>query len=232
MPIYQWLRFDFFEIVENIPNHINRNLLNCRYDDKIAIFWQEIQEKLMNYNIFMVGAGALGCEYIKNFSLMGISYKNGEITVTDNDNIALSNLNRQFLFNINDVKENNFNCVRREAIKMNNNMKIKDYQLLINEETRNIFDDDFMEKQNVIISAVENVDARKYIDNLYTFYNKILLDSSTEGTKANSDIYYPNKSTCLNDYPFIVKKQIPMCTLKDFPTKIERCIEFSKNIFS
>lgn len=110
-------------------------------------------------------------------------------------------------------------------------MKIKDYQLLINEETRNIFDDDFMEKQNVIISDVDNVDARKYIDNLYTFYNKILLDSGSEGTKVNSDIYYPNKSTCLNDYPFIVKKQIPMCTLKDFPTKIEHCIEFSK-IFS
>ena len=116
-------------------------------------------------------------------------------------------------------------------MKINKKMKIKDYQLLINEETRNIFDDDFMENQNVIISAVDNVDARKYIDNLCTFYNKILLDSGTEGTKANSDIYYPNKSTCLNDYPFIVKKQIPMCTLKDFPTKIEHCIEFSKNIF-
>lgn len=233
MPIYQWLRFDFFEIIENIPNNINRNLLNCRYDDQIAIFGQEIQEKLMNLNIFMVGAGALGCEYIKNFALMGISCKNGEITVTDNDNIALSNLNRQFLFNINDVKENKSKsyCVKREAMKMNKNMKIKDYQLLINEETRNIFDDDFMENQNVIISAVDNVDARKYIDNLCTFYNKILLDSGTEGTKANSDIYYPNKSTCLNDYPFIVKKQIPMCTLKDFPTKIEHCIEFSKNIF-
>jgi molybdopterin/thiamine biosynthesis adenylyltransferase len=78
---------------------------------------------------------------------MGISCKNGEIIVTDNDNIALSNLNMQFLFNINDVKENKSKsyCVRRETMKMNNNMKIKDYQLLINEETRNIFDDDFME---------------------------------------------------------------------------------------
>ena len=233
MPIYQWLRFDFFEIIETIPNNINRNLLNCRYDDQIAIFGQEIQEKLMNLNIFMIGAGALGCEYIKNFALMGISCKNGKITVTDNDNIALSNLNRQFLFNINDVKENKSKsyCVKREAMKINKYMKIKDYQLLINEETRNIFDDDFMENQNVIISAVDNIQARKYIDNLCTFYNKILLDSGTEGTKANSDIYYPNKSTCLNDYQFIVKKQIPMCTLKDFPTKIEHCIEFSKNIF-
>lgn len=233
MPIYQWLRFDFFEIIENIPNNVNRNLLNCRYDDQIAIFGQEIQVKLMNLNLFMVGAGALGCEYIKNFGLMGISCKNGKITITDNDNIALSNLNRQFLFNINDVKDNKSKsyCVKREALKINKDMKIDDFQLLINEETRNIFDDSFMEKQNIIISAVDNINARKFIDSLCTFYNIILIDSGTEGTKANSDIYYPNKSTCLNDYQFRAKKQIPMCTLKDFPTKIEHCIEFSKNVF-
>ena len=125
MPIYQWLRFDFFEIIENIPNNVNRKLLNCRYDDQIAIFGQDIQKKLMDLNLFMVGAGALGCEYIKNFGLMGISCKNGKITVTDNDNIALSNLNRQFLFNKNDVKDNNSKsyCVKREAMKINKDMK-------------------------------------------------------------------------------------------------------------
>ena len=234
MPIYQWLRFDFFEIIENIPNNVNRKLLNCRYDDQIAIFGQEIQKKLMDLNLFMVGAGALGCEYIKNFGLMGISCKNGKITVTDNDNIVLSNLNRQFLFNKNDVKVNNSKsyCAKREAMKINKDMKIVDYQLLVNEKTKKTFDDEFFEKQNVIISAVDNISARQYIDNLCTFYNKIFLDSGTEGTKANCDIYYPNKSTCLNDYEFIIKKQIPMCTLKDFPTKIEHCIEFSKNIFT
>ena len=48
----------------------------------------------MDLNLFMVGAGALWCEYIKNFGLMGISCKNVKINVTDNDYIASSNLNR------------------------------------------------------------------------------------------------------------------------------------------
>ena len=75
----------------------------------------------------MVGAGALGCEYIKNFSLMGISCKNEKLTITDNDNISLSNLNRQFLFNKNDMKENSSKsfCAKREALKIN-----KDYPRL------------------------------------------------------------------------------------------------------
>lgn len=47
----------------------------------------------------MVGAGALGCEYIKAFALMGVGCgETGKVAVTDNDNIEVSNLNRQFLF--------------------------------------------------------------------------------------------------------------------------------------
>ena len=134
----------------------------------------------------MVGAGALGCEYIKNFALMGISCKKGKITITDNDNISLSNLNRQFLFHKNDVKENTSKsfCAKREALKINKDMNIKDYQLLINDDTRDIFNDKFIEKQNILISAVDNLSARKYIDNLSTFFNKIYINSGTEWNKS------------------------------------------------
>jgi ubiquitin-activating enzyme E1 len=31
-----------------------------------------VQEKVTNVKAFMVGAGALGCEYIKMFALMGL----------------------------------------------------------------------------------------------------------------------------------------------------------------
>ncbi len=35
----------------------------------------------------MVGAGAVGCEIIKNLSLYGIGSRKGLIVVTDNDHI-------------------------------------------------------------------------------------------------------------------------------------------------
>lgn len=56
-PIHQWIWFDFSEIVENLGENVNRNLKNSRYDDQIAIFGNEIQEKLNNSNIFLIGAG-------------------------------------------------------------------------------------------------------------------------------------------------------------------------------
>ena len=232
LPIYQWLRFDFFEVIQKIPNNCNRNLLNCRYDDQIAIFGQEIQEKLKNLNIFMIGAGALGCEYLKNFALIGIGRDNNIITVTDNDNIAISNLNRQFLFKNKDVGKSKSICACREANLINKDINLKSYQNLVCNDTKDIFDDIFWEKQNIIISAVDNISARRYIDNLCTFYNKILIDSGTEGTKANCDIYFPDKTICLNDLNFKTEEKIPMCTLKIFPNKIEHCIEYAKIIFT
>jgi ubiquitin-activating enzyme E1 len=43
----------------------------------------------------MVGAGALGCEYIKAMALMGLGCgEGGKVSVTDNDTIEVSNLNR------------------------------------------------------------------------------------------------------------------------------------------
>lgn len=43
----------------------------------------------------MVGAGAIGCELMKNYCMIGLgSGENGKITLTDPDIIELSNLSR------------------------------------------------------------------------------------------------------------------------------------------
>ena len=56
-------------------------------------------DKAKNFSSFLIGAGALGCEFIKMFALMGFSTSgNAKVAVTDDDNIEISNLNRQFLF--------------------------------------------------------------------------------------------------------------------------------------
>jgi ubiquitin-activating enzyme E1 len=41
-------------------------------DDLISIFGGAFVERLSNSRTFLVGCGALGCEYLKNFALLGI----------------------------------------------------------------------------------------------------------------------------------------------------------------
>ena len=52
-----------------------------------------------------VGSGAIGCEMLKNFAMIGLGASpEGKIYVTDMDLIEKSNLNRQFLFRPHDVQ--------------------------------------------------------------------------------------------------------------------------------
>ena len=63
------------------------------------MFGREFQKKLGSLRYFIVGAGAIGCELLKNFAMLGIGAgEGGQIYVTDMDLIEKSNLNRQFLF--------------------------------------------------------------------------------------------------------------------------------------
>jgi ubiquitin-activating enzyme E1 len=102
----------------------NRTPLNSRYDDQIKIYGQELQEKLGKVNTFMVGAGALGCEFLKEFALMGISTSGGKTYVTDNDNIEISNLNRQFLFRRENIHKPKSKIAKLAIQEMNNEFNI------------------------------------------------------------------------------------------------------------
>jgi ubiquitin-activating enzyme E1 len=64
------------------------------------VFGRSLQQQLQGLKLFLVGAGALGCEFLKNFAMMGIGCgsEKGLVTVTDDDVIEKSNLSRQFLF--------------------------------------------------------------------------------------------------------------------------------------
>jgi ubiquitin-activating enzyme E1 len=73
----------------------------------------------------MIGSGALGCELIKAFALMGVGCgPEGSVVVTDNDEIALSNLNRQFLFRLPDVGTPKSVAASKAATANNPDLKI------------------------------------------------------------------------------------------------------------
>ena len=232
-PINQWLYFDFFETVANLPENTDRTLKNSRYDDQIAIYGNEIQDKLEKSNIFMIGAGALGCEFLKNFALMGISTKdNKKVTVTDNDNIEVSNLNRQFLFRKDNVGNSKSKCACQAIKKMNPAFNCVDLQSRVGPENEHIFNDQFWDDQTFIINAVDNIQARKYVDNQCTIYGKALIDSGTLGTKAHVQMIVPHVTTCYNDTQDPVQEAVPMCTMHNFPSMIEHCIEWGRDHFN
>ena len=232
-PIHQWLYCDFSQLVENLNiNENDRKVLNSRYDDQIAIFGSEMQNKLANTNIFMIGAGALGCEFLKTFSAMGIATNNkNNLFISDNDNIELSNLNRQFLFDKNSIGRPKSEVACESIKKMNKDFNCISFQSRVCQETENFFDEDFWNKQDFIINAVDNIEARKYIADQSLIYKKILIDSGTLGTKANSQIMVPHKTIPYSPPEEKEESKIPFCTLADHPFNIEHCITWARSNF-
>lgn len=96
----------FFYALSIVVNFYTCVLLqrNNRYDGYTVVFGHRFVEHLKSQRWFVVGAGAIGCELLKNFAMMGLACgENGKIQITDMDQIELSNLNRQFLFRRHDI---------------------------------------------------------------------------------------------------------------------------------
>ena len=236
IPIDQWFIQDFLEVTENIKDDADRKLKNCRYDDQIAIFGNEIQDKIHKTNIFMIGAGATGCEFLKNFGMMGFcTDKDAKFVVTDNDNIEISNLNRQFLFRKKDVGKSKSLVAIKSVKEMNPEFNGEGLQLKICSETDNVFNEDFWNKQDIVIFAVDSAEARNYIDSKIIYFQKPAIDSGTLGIKARSQVIIPHQTLTYADTKSnspTTQTKIPMCTLRHFPSLIQHCIEWSRDCFS
>ena len=231
--INQWFRIDFLNILDK--NIMNDNKIkiekNNKYIDQISIFGIEVQKKLENLNIFIVGAGAVGCELLKNFAMMGISTnKNSKLIVTDHDRIEKSNLNRQFLFSNNDILKSKSECAVNSIKKMNNKINCQFYQEIVSEDSKKIFNKKFFKNQDAVIMAVDNFEARRYISKKCENYGIPYFNCGTEGLYANVEAFLPG-ITEPSSYPINYKKIIPSCTLKMFPSSINHCVTWAYNYF-
>ena len=164
---------------------------------------------------------------------MGFSIsKNSKIIVTDNDNIEISNLNRQFLFNKKNIGESKSKCACLAIKQMNSSCNFEDMQLLLDEKSENIFNSSFWKKQNYILNAVDNIKSRQYIDSKVTLFKIPLIETATEGLKAHCQIIIPylTQSYSEREYNKELKPIINThsCTLKQFPYLIEHCIQWGK----
>ncbi|KAK9481369.1 hypothetical protein V1514DRAFT_300802 [Lipomyces japonicus] len=235
-PVKQYLYFDSLEsLPENYPrNTENTAPIGSRYDNQIAVFGREFHEKISNLKEFLVGSGAIGCEMLKNWALIGLgSGPQGKVFVTDNDSIEKSNLNRQFLFRPADVGKQKSDVAARAVAVMNPDLAghIEAKQDKVGAETEDIFDDDFWIGLDAVTNALDNVDARTYVDRRCVFYRKPLLESGTLGTKGNTQVVYPSLTESYSSSQDPPEKSIPLCTLRSFPNQIEHTIAWAKNLF-
>ncbi|KAJ2938005.1 hypothetical protein O0L34_g14459 [Tuta absoluta] len=233
-PIMQWLYLDAIECLPKDRSNLTEE--NCkpvgsRYDGQLAVFGKQFQKRLGELKYFIVGAGAIGCELLKNFAMIGVGADGGEITVTDMDLIEKSNLNRQFLFRPSDVQKPKSSTAARVIKRMNPAVNVTAQENRVCPETESVYDDAFFEKLDGVANALDNVDARIYMDRRCVYYRKPLLESGTLGTKGNTQVVVPFLTESYSSSQDPPEKSIPICTLKNFPNAIEHTLQWARDEF-
>ncbi|KAG8967631.1 hypothetical protein FRC03_009660 [Tulasnella sp. 419] len=234
-PMIQHLYFDSLEsLPSELPTEEDAAPIGSRYDGQIAVFGKAFQAKIGSHKQFLVGSGAIGCEMLKNWSMMGVgSGQGGAIHVTDLDTIEKSNLNRQFLFRAKDLSKFKSEVAARVVSEMNPDLegKIKSYQDGVGPDTEHIYGDEFFANIDGVTNALDNIKARVYMDTRCVFYEKPLLESGTLGTKGNTQVVVPHLTESYASSQDPPEKEAPSCTVKSFPNTIHHTIEWSRKKF-
>lgn len=93
MPIMQFFSFDAIECLPEDLGSLTETEcqpIGSRYDSQIAVFGKKFQEKLNTLKYFVVGAGAIGCELLKNFGMMGVGAGPGKTNLLTKKSFKLT----------------------------------------------------------------------------------------------------------------------------------------------
>ena len=110
------------------------------------------QQKLLDANVLVLGAGGLGCPLLMYLATCGV----GAITIVDPDVIELSNLQRQVLFGVNDIGRNKVEVAKEKIQQLNAQTQISTLKYIPDDnELRSL-----VRTADVVIDGTDNFAAR------------------------------------------------------------------------
>jgi len=110
------------------------------------------QQRLLDAHVAIVGAGGIGSPLIQALAAAGI----GRLTVIDDDHVALSNLQRQYLFGTTDVGRPKVDAARDAVARLNPDVTVTTLHRRLTAETF----DDFAAGADVIVDGSDNFATR------------------------------------------------------------------------
>ncbi|XP_051483773.1 ubiquitin-like modifier-activating enzyme 7 isoform X2 [Apus apus] len=236
LPLDQWFYFDALECLA-LEGAAQLTEEDCaprgsRYDGQIAVFGAAFQERLASQKYLVVGAGAIGCELLKNFAMMGLAAgPDGDLTVTDMDTVALSNLHRQLLYRFSDISMLKSVVAAAAVRRMNPDVRVTAHQNQVGPATELLYGDHFFRSLDGVLSAVDTLEARTYLESRCFRCRTPLLDSGTEGPRGNVLVTVPFLTKPPEPASAPADGTFPLCTLRYFPLNIQHTLQWACDEF-
>ena len=229
IPLQQWFHYDSFDSLPTI--NVNRTPIHSRYDNFVSIYGQETLKELQDLKLLLAGAGGLGCEFAKAFSLLGLATSKGQLMITDDDIIKDYNLSKGFMFTESDIDKYKVNVIMDVIKKANPLMNIKALMVFAESSNEETLYDKVWDDISVIISAVNNFEGRAYLDSKSVWHRKVFIDSATEETKGSVQIVIPKLTQSYTDIGNFVGIESDLCSIMNFPTSVKEMVDWALRTF-
>ena len=134
------------------------------------------QKKLLISKVFILGMGGLGSPVSMYLTSAGI----GTLGIADFDNVELSNLQRQVLFDQKSINKSKVEIAKKKLLLMNPKLKINVYKNKITKE--NV--DKIIKKYDVIVDGSDNFETKYLINDSCVKNKKTLISAALRGFEA------------------------------------------------
>jgi len=124
----------------------------------------EGQNKLKNSSVLVVGVGGLGSVISLYLTAAGI----GKIGLIDDDNVSISNLQRQILYKESELNLQKVDCAQKRLSELNSEVSFDIYSEKLNSENADLI----IPKYDIIVDGCDNFETRYLIDDFCVKHNK------------------------------------------------------------
>jgi len=149
------------------------------------------QKKIIQSKVLIIGMGGLGCPVAEFLTRAGV----GSLGIVDYDNIDLSNIHRQSLYDNNDINKSKVSIAKKKLKKINSKVKIVCHKVKLNENNFN----KIAKNYNYIVDGSDNFKTKFLINDFCIKSKKFLVSGAI--SKFDGHIFTFNfkekKTPCL-----------------------------------
>ena len=152
------------------------------------------QKKIIQSKVLIIGMGGLGCPVAEFLTRAGVGY----LGMVDYDNVDLSNIHRQSLYNIEDLNKSKVKSAQKKLKKINSKTKVNCYKIRLNNNNYS----KIIKKYDYIVDGSDNFETKFLINDFCKKSKKFLVTGAI--SKFDGHIFtfdFKNKKTaCIRSF--------------------------------
>lgn len=166
-------------------------MLSERYERQILLpeIGEAGQARLLSSSALVVGCGGLGSTLLFCLCGMGI----GRIGFCDGDTVSLSNLNRQFLHNVQDIGRNKAQSAYEKLSAFAPELTLEPHALHLTDENASTI----ISGYDVVLLAVDSIPSRMIVNRACVRAKIPLVDAGIHGFHGSLLTVRPDNTACL-----------------------------------